>query len=198
MSIKQNQVTGVILAGGQGSRMGGLDKGLIEWQGRPLIEHLIAAFQTQLSSLVINANRNQAIYQSYGFPVISDQAPDYQGPLAGLATTMHTVETPYILTIPCDSFYLAPDFAARMLHMLNTSKADLVVAHDGEQLQPTYALVPVALLPSLEAFLTRGERQLRAWYQQQRMATVNCSDIAIMFQNINTPAHYQALQEGHL
>lgn len=198
MSIKQNQVTGVILAGGQGSRMGGLDKGLIEWQGRPLIEHLIAAFQTQLSSLVINANRNQAIYQSYGFPVISDQAPDYQGPLAGLATAMHTVETPYILTIPCDSFYLAPDFAARMLHVLNTSKADLVVAHDGEQLQPTYALVPIALLPNLEAFLTRGERQLRAWYQQQRMATVNCSDIAIMFQNINTPAHYQALQEGRL
>lgn len=198
MSIKQNQVTGVILAGGQGSRMGGLDKGLIEWQGRPLIEHLIAAFQTQLSSLVINANRNQAIYQSYGFPVISDQAPDYKGPLAGLAAAMHMVETPYILTIPCDSFYLAPDFVARMLHVLNTSKANLVVAHDGEQLQPTYALVPVALLPSLEAFLTRGERQLRAWYQQQRMATVNCSDIAIMFQNINTPAHYQALQEGHL
>jgi molybdopterin-guanine dinucleotide biosynthesis protein A len=111
---------------------------------------------------------------------------------------MHTVKTPYILTIPCDSFYLAPDFAARMLQALNTFNADLVVAHDGKQLQPTYALVSVALLPNLEAFLARGERQLRAWYQQQRMATVNCSDIAIMFQNINTPAHYQALQEGRL
>ncbi|HMT94094.1 molybdenum cofactor guanylyltransferase MobA [uncultured Thiothrix sp.] len=198
MSIKQEQVTGVILAGGQGSRMGGLDKGLIEWQGRPLIEHLITAFQTQLSSLVINANRNQAIYQSYGFPVISDQTPEHQGPLAGLTAAMHTVKTPYILTIPCDSFYLAPDFAARMLQALNTFNADLVVAHDGKQLQPTYALVSVALLPNLEAFLARGERQLRAWYQQQRMATVNCSDIAIMFQNINTPAHYQALQEGRL
>lgn len=198
MNIKQEQVTGVILAGGQGSRMGGLDKGLIEWQGRPLIEHLIAAFQTQLSSLMINANRNQAIYQSYGFPVISDQTTDYQGPLAGLFAAMRAVKTPYILTIPCDSFYLAPDFAARMLQALNVSTAPLVVAHDGEQLQPTYALVPIALLPNLEAFLANGERQLRAWYQQQRMATVNCGDIAIMFQNINTPAHYQALQEGHL
>ncbi|WP_298610141.1 molybdenum cofactor guanylyltransferase MobA [uncultured Thiothrix sp.] len=198
MSIKQTQVTGVILAGGQGRRMGGVDKGLIEWQGRPFIEHLLAALQAQVDAIIINANRNQAIYQSYGFPVISDQAPDYQGPLAGLAAAMHTVKTLYILTIPCDSFYLAPDFAARMLQVLNTTQAELVIAHDGEQLQPTYALVPITLLSNLEAFLARGERKLRAWYAEQRMATVNCSDIAIMFKNINTPVHYQALQEGRL
>lgn len=198
MSIKQAQITGVILAGGQGRRMGGLDKGLIVWQDRPLIEYLLAALQTQVGALIINANRNQAIYQSYGFPVISDQAPDYQGPLAGLAAAMHTAETPYILTIPCDSFYLAPHFAVRMLQTLSTKQAEVVVAHDGEQLQPTYALVPITLLANLEAFMARGERKLRVWYGQQHMATVDCSDIAIMFKNINTPAHYQALQEGRL
>lgn len=198
MIIQQTQVTGLILAGGRGSRMGGLDKGLIEWQGRPLIEPLIAALQAQVGTLMINANRNQAIYQGYGLPVISDQTPDYQGPLAGLVAAMHTVETPYMLTIPCDSLYLAPDFAARMLQTLNSSQAELVVAHDGERLQPTYALVPVALRANLAAFLARGERQLRAWYEQQQMTTADCRDIAIMFQNINTPAHYQALQEGRL
>lgn len=196
--IKQEQITAVILAGGQGSRMGGLDKGLIEWQGRPLIEHLLAALLAQVGSILINANRNQTIYQRYGFPVVSDQIPDYQGPLAGLATAMQAVQTPYILTLPGDSFYLAPDFVARMLRALNTSQSDLVLAHDGEQLQPTYALVPVSLLPNLGAFLASGGRKLRAWYEQQSMATVDCSDIAIMFQNINTPAHYQALQEGCL
>ncbi|HPY40851.1 MAG TPA: molybdenum cofactor guanylyltransferase MobA [Thiolinea sp.] len=198
MAITQQQVTGVILAGGQGSRLGGADKSLLEWQGRPLIEHLMTAFQTQVGSLVINANRNQASYQRYGLAVINDQHPNYQGPLAGLAAAMQVVETPYLLTIPGDSFYIAPDFAARMLKALNQSGAELVVAHDGINLQPVYALVPVDLLPSLEAFLARGERKLRAWYAEQQMITVDCSDIASMFQNINTPAQYQALQAGRL
>lgn len=196
MPITQADITGVILVGGQGSRMGGLDKGLLEWQGQPLIEHLIKALQAQVATLVINANRNQEVYQRYGLAVIRDIQPNYQGPLAGLAAAMHAVKTPYILTIPGDSFYVAADFAARLLQVLNTSQAELVVAHDGENLQPAYALVPVALLPSLEAFLERGERKLRAWYAQHALATVDCSDIAIMFQNINTPSQYQALQEG--
>lgn len=198
MLITQEQVTGVILAGGQGSRMGGVDKGLLKWQGRPLIEHLIAALQPQVQTLIINANRNQAHYQCYGLAVISDQHADYQGPLAGLAAALLAVQTPYILTIPCDSFYVAPNFATRMLQALNQADAELAVAHDGINLQPVYALVPVQLLPSLEAFLARGERKLRAWYAEQRMVTVDCSDIAIMFQNINTPSHYQALQAGRL
>lgn len=198
MLITQAQITGVLLAGGQGSRMGGLDKGLLEWQGRPFIEHLLVALQEQVNVVVINANRNQTLYQRYEVPVIPDHYTDYQGPLAGLAATMHSVKTPYILTIPCDSFHIAPDFAKRMLQALNTSEAELTVAHDGEQLQPTYALVPISLLSSLERFLAQGERKLRAWYAQHRMATVDCRDIAIMFKNVNTPVHYQALQEGCL
>ncbi|MFZ1389316.1 MAG: molybdenum cofactor guanylyltransferase MobA [Thiolinea sp.] len=198
MIITNEKLTGVILAGGQGSRMGGVDKGLLEWQDRPLIEHLIAALQPQVPTLIINANRNQAHYQRYDLAVISDQHSDYQGPLAGLAAALQAVQTPYILTVPCDSFYVDPDFAARMLQALNQTDAELAVAHDGINLQPVYALVPVNLLPSLEAFLARGERKLRAWYAEQQMITVDCSDIASMFQNINTPAQYQALQAGRL
>lgn len=198
MLITPNNITGLILAGGQGSRMGGLDKGLLEWQSRPLIEHLIQAFQPQVQTLIINANRNQAAYQRYGLPVISDQYANYQGPLAGLAAAMRVAQTPYLLTLPCDSFYLAPDFVARLLQVLNQSPAELVIAEEHGNLQPVYALVPVYLLPSLEAFLARGERKLRTWYAEHVMATADCSDIAIMFRNINTPDHYQALQEGRL
>ncbi len=188
-------ITGLILAGGMGSRMGGLDKGLLEWQGRPLVEHLLLALRPQVTTVLINANRNLERYQAYGLPVVSDALAGFQGPLAGLVAGMEAATTPYILTIPCDAPRIASDMAERLWQALQAAPAELAVAHDGERLQPVHALIPVRLLPSLRAFLAQGDRKLVLWYTQHRMATADFSDKASLFRNINTPAEQQALEQ---
>ena len=198
MPLTQTDVTGVILAGGQGRRMGGVDKGLLLWQSQPLVSHLIQALRPQVKTILINANRHQATYAHYGYPVISDTLTGFQGPLAGLLTALKHAETSYVLTLPCDSPFLTEHFAARLVTCLNDSNAALVVAHDGQQLQPTYALVPTYLYSTLYDFISQGERKLRVWFEQQQAIEADCSDIASMFQNINTPEHYQALQKGYV
>ncbi|QQZ28980.1 bifunctional molybdopterin-guanine dinucleotide biosynthesis adaptor protein MobB/molybdopterin molybdotransferase MoeA [Thiothrix subterranea] len=190
------RITGVILAGGRGSRMGGQDKGLLELHGRPLVEYLLEALQPQVDAILINANRNQARYQQYHYPVISDDLSDYQGPLAGFAAAMQAAQTDYILTIPCDAPELAADTAARLLAALQREQAEIAVAHDGERLQPVHALLPVSLLPSLQAFLANGDRKIDLWYAQHRMASVDFSDCRRMFRNINTPQQQAELEQS--
>ncbi|MEN9422830.1 MAG: molybdenum cofactor guanylyltransferase [Pseudomonadota bacterium] len=185
--LDQGNITGVVLAGGQGSRMGGQDKGLLELHGRPLMAQLLAALRPQVDALLISANRNQAHYQQYQCPVISDTLSGYQGPLAGFAAAMQVATTAYILTIPCDCLEVAPDTAKRLLAALQREQADIAVAHDGERLQPVHALIPVNLLPSLQAFLAKGDRKIDLWYAQHRMASVDFADCRRMFRNINTP-----------
>ncbi len=189
-------VTGVILAGGMGRRLGGQDKGLVPLNGQPLVEYLLAALQAQLDKVLINANRNQAIYQRYGVPVVRDELSDYQGPLAGFASVLARVDTPWILTVPCDGPRIAPDMAVRMLNAVQQATAELAVAHDGTRLQPVHALLPVALLPSLQAFLMGGERKIDRWYAQHRCVTVDFSDVPEIFHNMNTPQQQQALEQG--
>ena len=188
-------ITGVILAGGQGSRMGGLDKGLLVLQGRPLVEHLLDALQPQVDAILISANRNQARYQQYQHPVISDELSGYQGPLAGFAAAMQHATTPYVLIVPCDAPVIAPDTTARLWQALQRESAELAVAHDGERLQPVHALIPVSLLPSLQAFLANGDRKIDLWYAQHRVAMVDFSDYRTMFRNINTPAQQTAMEQ---
>ncbi|OQX12081.1 MAG: molybdenum cofactor guanylyltransferase [Thiothrix lacustris] len=190
------RITGVILAGGQGSRMGGQDKGLLEFQGRPLVEHLLAALQPQVASILISANRNQERYQRYQHPVVSDALGGFQGPLAGFATAMQTVNTPYILTVPCDVPTIAPDMAARLWAALQRDAAELAVAYDGERLQPVHALIAVKLLPSLQTFLAKGDRKIDLWYAQHRTAIVDFSDCRPMFRNINTPQQQAELEQA--
>ncbi len=188
-------ITAVILAGGQGRRMGGMDKGLIELQGRPLVEYLLAALRPQVGLILINANRNQERYQIYGHTVISDQLDDYQGPLAGFASAMQAASTPYILTIPCDAPVISPDLAERLYNALMREPAELAVAHDGERLQPVHALLPVSLLPSLQQFLASGERKIDRWYAQHNMVAVDFSDSISMFRNINTPEQKNQMEQ---
>lgn len=186
--------TGVILAGGQGRRMGGIDKGLLELQGRPLVEYVLQALQPQVAAILISANRNQARYQQYQHPVISDQLAGYQGPLAGFAAAMQRVNTDYVLTVPCDAPELAPDTVARLFGALQREQAELAVADDGERLQPVHALIPVSLLPSLQSFLAQGNRKIDLWYAQHQMARADFSDCRGMFRNINTPEQQWALE----
>jgi molybdenum cofactor guanylyltransferase len=195
MIVQPAEITAVILAGGRGSRMGGKDKGLVEINDLPLIEHVLSAVSPQAGQLIINANRNLEEYRRYGFPVVSDTMANYQGPLAGFASAMAAAETNYIVTIPCDSPLLPDDLVQRLVQALNHEDAELAVAHDGERLQPVFALLRVSLLPSLLQFLQRGDRKIDLWYAQHKMAKADFSDIPETFLNINTPADQQQLQQ---
>ena len=195
MIVQPAEVTAVILAGGRGRRMGGVDKGLVEINNLPLIEHALSAMSPQVGQLIINANRNIEEYQRYGFPVVSDTMADYQGPLAGFASTMAAAETDYIVTIPCDSPLLPADLVQRLVHALQNGDAELAVAHDGQRLQPVFALIRVSLLPGLLEFLRRGDRKIDLWYAQHKMAMADFSDIPETFLNINTPGDQQQLQQ---
>ncbi len=189
-----HHITALILAGGQGSRMGGLDKGLLDFKGRPLVEYLIQALQAQSGQILINANRNLSSYATYGFPLINDELENFQGPLAGIAAALQATRTPCLLTIPCDSPFVATDMAERLYQTMQSQQAELAVAHDGERLHPIHALIPIRLLGSLHRYLASGERKVEKWYRQHQMAQVDFSDKAHLFRNINTLEQKQQLE----
>jgi molybdenum cofactor guanylyltransferase len=194
MSIDHKDITAVILAGGQGRRMGGQDKGLIEFDGKPLAAILVEQLSQQGVDIIINANRNHDQYQKLGFPVISDTLQDYQGPLAGFASAMAAVNSQFILTLPCDGPLLSDDYVARFIASYTRTAAPIHVAFDGERLQPVHALIKVDLLTSLNQFLEGGDRKIDRWYAQHDYERVDFSDCASMFRNINTPADRDSLQ----
>ncbi|MCF6191102.1 MAG: molybdenum cofactor guanylyltransferase [Cocleimonas sp.] len=197
MRIDKKNITAVILAGGKGRRLEGQDKGLVVYKGKALIQHVIERIHSQVGSIVINANRNQETYASYGYSTISDEMSDFQGPLAGFASAMKLVKTDYIITLPCDGPSLPLDLVSRMLSKLNdyTDPSNCIaVAHDGERMQPVHALIPVALITSLEAFLANGDRKIDLWYAKHELVLVDFSDQPDAFFNINKK---EQLGEAH-
>ncbi len=196
MTLALDEITAVILAGGQGRRMGGEDKGLLEFNGQPLIALLIEQLERQAVDIAINANRNQARYQEFGYPVVSDELTGYQGPLAGIASAMAAVASEYILTLPCDGPLLVDDYVARFVVAEAQSAAPIQVAFDGERLQPVHALIRTDLRPDLEEFLATGERKIDRWYALHDFAEVDFSDCAGMFRNINSPDDRTRLQRA--
>ena len=181
-----NSVTVAILAGGQGRRFGGQDKGLVTVFEKPLIEHILEQLEQQTSNIVINANRNQLVYQRYGYPVVEDTLSDYQGPLAGFASVMAAIETDFLITLPCDAPKIPDNLIARMMESQKAESADIVVASDGTRLQPVHALIATRLLPCLMAFLERGERKIDRWYAEHKMAILDFSNEPEVFHNLNT------------
>lgn len=179
-------ITAVILAGGKARRMGGQDKGLVELAGRPLIEHVIARIEPQVSRILINANRNTEQYARYGYPVVSDSLSDFQGPLAGFLAAMQQVESDFIVTIPCDGPCLPDDLINRLYNAQQAAKAEIAVAHDGNRMQPVYALISTRLQQSLNDFLSSGERKIDWWYARHNTVTADFSDAPETFLNINT------------
>lgn len=174
--------------------MGGQDKGLIEIDGKPLVAILIDRLERQGVDIVINANRNLERYRRFGYPVVSDRLDDYQGPLAGFASAMSAVDSRFILTLPCDGPRLADDYVDRFIAAGANQQPGVLVAFDGERLQPVHALIRVDLLPSLERFLASGERKIDRWYAEHDFQRVDFSDCADMFRNINTPSDHESLQ----
>lgn len=183
----QPSITGVILAGGRARRMGEMDKGLIELNGKPLIEYAIAALTPQVEHSVINANRNVERYLTYGLPVIRDEADDFQGPLAGMLSGMRAVDTDYILTTPCDCPLLPGDYARRMVAALQHTGAMVCVAHDGAAIQPVCALLSCALADDLHNYLASGGRKVETWMLNHHPAQADFADQRQAFLNINTP-----------
>jgi molybdopterin-guanine dinucleotide biosynthesis protein A len=183
----KNQITGVILAGGMARRMGGQDKGLIQVAGKPLIEHVIGGLQPQVGTLIININRNLDRYKVYGLPLVVDSISGYHGPLVGMASCLCVVDKEFMATVPCDSPRLPHDLVQRLYRGLLREHAEISVAHDGEYIQPVFALMKTSLLNSLLDFLDRGKRKISDWYDEHKLATVDFSDVPEAFININTP-----------
>lgn len=183
----RSSVTGVVLAGGRARRMGGEDKGLVPVAGRPMIDYVVAALKPQVETIVINANRNLERYAGLGYPVVPDLLEGYCGPLAGMASAMDAVSTAYILTVPCDSPFVPPDLLERLANALHEADAEISVAHNGERMQPVFALLASHLLPSLKDFLNSGERKIDRWYAARRMTLADFSDRPDAFLNLNTP-----------
>ncbi|MCF6325292.1 MAG: molybdenum cofactor guanylyltransferase MobA [Gammaproteobacteria bacterium] len=178
-------VTAVILAGGEGRRMGGIDKGLVELDGNPLIEHVIARLQPQVSSLIISANRNVERYQKYGYPVIIDQINN-QGPLGGILSALQQCKSDWLLTMPCDTPYPPQDLRLR-IHQTASQTANLLfTAHDGQRSQPLFSMIHRSLINSLQTFLASNEKKVTLWLKQEGTIDVGFSDQSMAFININT------------
>ncbi len=197
MSLDPQDITGLVLAGGRGTRMGGVDKGLQQHQGLPLAQQALLRLQPQVGQLMINANRNLATYEAMGAPVWPDPLPDFPGPLAGLLAGLRHCNTPYLLTVPCDTPHFPADLAQRLAQALCDQQADVAMAatlEDGQtRAQPVFALVRKSLLESLAAYLDRGERKIAVWMRQHRCVEVPFDDGAAFF-NANTLADLQQLQ----
>ena len=179
-------ITGVILAGGRGRRMGGVDKGLQPLHGRPMIAHVLSRLAPQVSEVVINANQNLDRYAEFGVRVVPDALADFAGPLAGLQAGLDAATTSLVLTVPCDSPFLPADLAGRLQRALERASADIAVARTYDQAHPVFALVRRALLPGLERYLAGGGRKIDAWYADLAVVEVAFDDEAEAFANINT------------
>lgn len=181
--IIQN-ISAVILAGGKGTRLAGLDKGLVELNGVPLVQHVIERIQPQVPEIVISANRNIKTYEKLGFAVYADDINDFAGPLAGILKALQQCKSEWLLAIPADSPFVPHDLALRLSQNIQDNK--IAIPHDGNHLQPTFALIHKSLVTSLEHFLQQGDRKARVWMQQQPHTIVDFSEQEHAFININT------------
>ena len=177
-------VTGIVLAGGQGRRMGGVDKGLQLLHGKPMVAAVLARLAPQVNEIVINANQNLQTYESFGYRVVPDAIGGFSGPLAGLHAGLGAARHPLALTAPCDSPFLPLDLLSRLQKALGEN--DLAVARTGDQVHPVFSLVRVSVLDHLSKFLATGGRKVDAWYSTLEVVEVAFDDEAEAFRNINT------------
>jgi molybdopterin-guanine dinucleotide biosynthesis protein A len=190
-------ITGLILAGGRGMRMGAVDKGLQPFRGMTMVEHAIARLAPQVDGLMVNANQNIDIYAGFGVPVWPDVRPDYAGPLAGIEAGLRHCPTPYLMTVPCDSPFLPQDLVARLANALLEQDAEIAIPVTGigaqRQSQPVFALLKVTLLEELATFLQNDGHKMMAWFASHKLVEVFFEDEAA-FRNINTLAELQRFE----
>ena len=189
-------VTGVVLAGGQGSRMGGVDKGLQEFRGKPMAAHAIERLAPQVDEILINANRNAAEYARFGHRVIADEIEGFAGPLAGFERGLAHAKGDLVVTVPCDSPFLPSDLVARLRDAMEKAQADVAVAKTGDQAHPVFCLLRRSLHGSLRDFLAGGQRKIDRWYCAHKLVEVPFDDEADAFRNINTREELTGLERG--
>ena len=185
--MTRNDITGVILAGGAGRRLGGVDKGLQELRGRPLVQWVLEGLAPQVGRVLISANRNLPRYAAFGYPVLPDRIPGFAGPLAGLHAALAQAATPLVASVPCDSPFLPADLVQRLYAALLADEAELAVARAGGRTHRAFCLARRELLPGLDAFLAAGERKVGLWHASLKAVEVDFDDEAAAFDNINTP-----------
>jgi molybdopterin-guanine dinucleotide biosynthesis protein A len=184
--IRKDEITGIVLAGGQGRRMGGVDKGLVAFRGAPMVAAVIARLAPQVATIVVNANQNAEAYAAFGHRVVPDAVGGFAGPLAGLHAGLAAATTRYAVTVPCDSPFLPHDLVARLAAALDRHGAALAVARTSDQPHPVFALVRADVRANLEAFLAGGGRKIDAWYAALDVVEVPFDDEAEAFRNLNT------------
>ena len=187
----QSSVTGLILAGGKGSRMGGVDKGLQAFRGKRLVDHVYERFAPQVGGVIINANQNHEEYKTFGVRVVSDAIGGFAGPLAGLHAGLSISKRPFLASVPCDSPFLPADLIERLYQRIDESGAELAVAKTGEQPHPVFSLMRRGVLDHLAEFLKGGGRKIDAWYATLNVVEVAFDDEPDAFSNINTREELQ-------
>lgn len=198
MLIPKNDITGLVLAGGRGSRMGGVDKGLQTYRGIPLAQHALTRLLPQVGQAMINANRNLDVYRSMGVPVWPDEMADYPGPLAGMLSGLAHCETPYLVSVPCDAPNYPIDLVSRLAQGLCEIDGDLAVAYtrSADELfpQPVFCLMRASLYDSLRDFIGSGQRKTGLWARMHGGAQVVFPDEAD-FMNLNTLIELENVQQ---
>jgi molybdopterin-guanine dinucleotide biosynthesis protein A len=191
------QITGVILAGGRGVRVGGEDKGLLIFNDEPIVKKVFKSLSQQVHMIVVSANRHVSEYQSLGVPVVKDRLPDYQGPLAGIEAALTVCMTPYILVVPCDAPFISQDLAQKLYDKMEETNANIVFAQgytdQGEvAAEPMFALMRSCMLSNLRTYLDSGRRKVLGWYELTDHASVLIDD-PLCFSNANTPEYFDRL-----
>ena len=191
------QITGVILAGGRGVRVGGEDKGLLIFNDEPIVKKVFKSLSQQVHMIVVSANRHVNEYQSLGVPVVKDRLPDYQGPLAGIEAAMTVCMTPYVLVVPCDAPFISRDLAQKLYDKMEETNANIVFAQgytdQGEvAAEPMFALMRSCMLSNLRTYLDSGRRKVLGWYELTDHASVLIDD-PLCFSNANTPEDFDRL-----
>jgi molybdopterin-guanine dinucleotide biosynthesis protein A len=182
----KKDITAIILAGGEGSRFENNDKGLIQWRGKPLVEHVIDRILPQVSKIIISCNRNQSYYSSLGHPICEDSLAGYQGPLAGIQSALALVKTPLALVCPCDTPLIPNQLAEKLYSSLSGDQLELCYADDGERHQYLMALMKADVLVSLNKYLEAGNRSVKGWIKELNHCSAGFSEQSHTFSNVNT------------
>lgn len=187
-------ITGVILSGGRGMRMGGVEKGLLDWQGQPLLGHLIEALAPQVDDLLLNVNREHARYAVFGRPLVTDDPCHAgQGPLAGVHAALKAVEAGCVVYVPCDLPGLPADLVSRLVEASAGQTAPLVIAATGRRLHPTVGLIDASFRDALRDSLGRGECSAWRWFATQQARVVDFGEMSVLARNLNTPEDWVLL-----
>ncbi len=188
-NISKSDITAVILSGGQATRMGGQDKGLILFKNKPLISYVANIINKSVNSILVSANKNLDLYQKFG-TVIRDDLSGFQGPLAGVSKAMHVANTPYLLVLPCDGPFVNSLLVERLVQSMQQHEVNICVASNGDKIHPTYSLINIALKDNLDKFLQSGGRKFGLWLKNNNALKVDFSDQPDIFINLNSPQDF--------